>query len=94
MTAAATNVHTDDHMLRHIEAKLNAPDYVPELVPAAQIARAFHVSRQAVTNWGARTDRTGVHRRRGGYDRNEVFRWMLIRDHDRAARRSKHLTST
>jgi hypothetical protein len=76
--------------IAEVEARLNAPDYRPQVYPAAHIAKAFGLTRAAVTNWGARTARTGVHRHPGGYDINEVLRWFLIRPDDGRTRTVGH----
>lgn len=80
--------------LAELDAAMSAPDYEPILASPADVARLFGVTRQAVSRWSARTDRTGVDRFEGGkVDVNAVARWLLRRDHSKVTRGTRHADS-
>lgn len=93
MTTFANRV-SDAELVTHLDGVLADPGYVPDLYPPGEIARMLGISRAAVTNWGARTERTGVRRYGRFYDLTEAKRWLHARNELQATRRRVRFTET
>lgn len=88
MTTFANRI-SDADVVADLDAIMAAPDYLPDLQRPIDIAYGMNISRGALTNWAARSARTGVRSYGGWYDMNEIKRWVMVRDDDRATRRRR-----
>lgn len=83
MTRIPLNMAAHPETFAELDAKLTNPAYERRVVPGTAICAWWKFSPQQLSNWVRRSDRTGVHRYRGGYDPNEVLRWIAKRGETR-----------
>lgn len=77
---------TNEEAVAILRARMEEPGYQPVLAPAVVVAMMFKVTRAAVSNWAARSDRTGVRSYGGQYNVHEVLAWTLQQEAKKDAR--------
>lgn len=70
---------TDEEVIAALTAKIEAADYNRVVVPASAICAQWDLTPSTISNWVRRSERTGVRRYAGGYDPNEILRWLVMR---------------